>query len=92
MTRFDGITSNPNIPDEQPTIPGMRLSARRVMETLAVCPNWDDLRRYYPEPEPDDIRQSLEFAARNLDESVLSLETVCIAACWIRACRTSPVD
>ena len=54
----------------------MRLSVRRVIEALAVYPNWDDLRREYPELEPEDIRQALEFAARNLDESVQPLEAV----------------
>ena len=76
MTKFDRITSNPNILNGQPTIRGMRLSVRRVIEALAVYPSWDDLRREYPELEPDDIRQALEFAARNLDESVQPLETV----------------
>jgi uncharacterized protein (DUF433 family) len=54
----------------------MRLSVRRVVEALAVYPNWDDLRREYPELEPEDIRQALEFAARNLDENVQPLESV----------------
>jgi uncharacterized protein (DUF433 family) len=54
----------------------MRLSVQRVIEWLAVDPNWDDLRREYPELEPEDIRQALEFAARNLDDSVQPLETV----------------
>ena len=49
---------------------------RRVIEALAVWPNWDDLRREYPELEPADIRQALAYAARNLDESVQPLETV----------------
>jgi len=52
------------------------LTVRRVIEALAVWPNWDDLRREYPELEPEDIRQALAFAARNLDESVQPLETV----------------
>ena len=65
MAKFDRITSNPNILNAQPTIRGMRLSVRRVIEALAVYPSWDDLRREYPELEPDDIRQALEFAARN---------------------------
>jgi len=76
MAKFDRITSNLNILNGQPTIRGMRLSVRRVIEALAVYPSWDDLRREYPELEPDDIRQALEFAARNLDESVPPLETV----------------
>jgi uncharacterized protein (DUF433 family) len=76
MASFDRITSNPNILNGQPTIRGMRLSVRRVVEALAVYPNWDDLRGEYPETEPEDIRQALEFAAQNLDDSVQPLEPV----------------
>jgi uncharacterized protein (DUF433 family) len=74
MTRFDRITCNPMILNGQPTIRGTRLSVRRVLQALALYPNWDDLRREYPELQPEDIRQALEFAARNLDESVQPLE------------------
>jgi uncharacterized protein (DUF433 family) len=70
MAAFDRITSIPTILNGQPTIRGMRLTVRRVIEALAIYPNWDDLRREYPELEAEDIRQPLEFAARNLDESV----------------------
>jgi uncharacterized protein (DUF433 family) len=76
MARFDRITCKPTILNGQPTIRGMRLSVRRVIEALAVYPNWDDLRREYPELEPEDIRQALGFAARKLDESVQPLEPV----------------
>ena len=76
MATFDRITCVPRAPNGQPTIRGMRLSVRRVIEALAVYRNWDDLRREYPELEPEDIRQALEFAARNLDESVQPLEVV----------------
>ena len=54
----------------------MRLTVRRVIEALAVYPDWDDLRREYPEPEPGNIRQALAFAAWNLDESVQPREAV----------------
>lgn len=74
MAKFDRITSIPTILNGQPTIRGMRLSVRRVIEALAVYPNWDDLRREYPELEPEDIRQALEFAAQNLDTSVQPYE------------------
>lgn len=74
MARFDRITSIPTILNGQPTIRGMRLSVRRVIEALAVYPDWDDLCREYPELEAEDIRQALEFAARNLDESVMPLD------------------
>lgn len=64
----------PSALNGQPTIRGMRLSVRRVIEALAVYPDWNDLRREYPELEPEDIRQALEFAAYNLDDSVEPLE------------------
>jgi uncharacterized protein (DUF433 family) len=76
MAHFDRISSHPNILNRQPIIRRMRLSVRRVIAALAVYPNWDDLRSEYPELEPEDIRQALEFAARNLDESVQPLELV----------------
>ena len=75
MTTFDRITSNPAILGGQPTIRGMRLTVRRVVEALALYPNWDDLRAEYPELEPEDIRQALEFAANNLDDQIIPLET-----------------
>jgi uncharacterized protein (DUF433 family) len=74
MTRFDRITSVPTTLNGQPTIRGMRLTVRRVIEALANYPNWDDLRAEYTELEPEDIRQALEFAAQNLHASVLPLE------------------
>lgn len=74
MAKFDRITSIPSVLNGQPTIRGMRLSVRRVIEALAVYPDWDDLRREYPDLEPEDIRQALEFAAHNLDDSVEPLE------------------
>ena len=76
MATFDRITCIPTILNGQPTIRGMRIPVRRVLEALTVYPNWDDLCREYPELEPEDIRQALEFAARNLDESVQPLEAV----------------
>ena len=75
VAKFDRITSNPMVLNGQPTIRGMRLSVRRVIEALALYPNWDDLRNEYPELEPEDIRQALEFAAQNLDDSILPIET-----------------
>ena len=74
VAKFDRITSIPSVLNGQPTIRGMRLSVRRVIEALAVYPDWDDLRREYPDLEPEDIRQALEFAAHNLDDSVEPLE------------------
>jgi len=74
MARLDRITFNPQILGGQPTIRGMRLTVRRVVEAVAIYPNWDDLRVEYPELESEDIRQALEFAACSLDDQILPLE------------------
>ena len=74
MHRFDRITSNPAILGGQPVIRGMRLSVRRVLEALALYPNWTELFAEYPELEPEDIRQVLEFAACNMDDEIIDLE------------------
>jgi uncharacterized protein (DUF433 family) len=76
MNQFDRITSDPALMNGQPCIRGMRLTVRRVLEALAIYPNWDDLRTEYPELEPEDIRQALAFAASNLADEVLPLESV----------------
>jgi uncharacterized protein (DUF433 family) len=63
MKKFERITSDPAILGGQPTIRGMRLTVRRVVEALALYPNWDDLRVEYPELEPEDIHEALQYAA-----------------------------
>lgn len=75
MNKLERITSDPAILGGQPTIRGMRLTVRRVVEALAMYPDWDDLRAEYPELEPDDIRQALEFAANYLDDKIIPFET-----------------
>jgi len=69
MQHFDRITWNPKQMNGQPCIGGMRLTMRRVVEAVAMYPNREDLYRNYPELEPDDIQQSLAFAAANLEDS-----------------------
>jgi uncharacterized protein (DUF433 family) len=61
MNRLDRITSDPAILSGQPTIRGKRITVRRVIEALALCPSWEDLQAHYPELEPEDIRQALQF-------------------------------
>lgn len=75
MNVFDRITMDPAILGGQPTLRGMRLTVRRVVEFVALYPNRDELFAEYPELEPEDVRQALEFAAYNLDDRVIPLET-----------------
>ena len=70
MRTLDRITIDPRIMNGQPTIRGMRLTVRRVLQMLAVYPDWQRLREEYPELELEDLQQALEFAARNVPEEI----------------------
>ncbi len=73
MPRFDRISCQPDLMNGQPTLRGMRLTVRRVVEAVALYPDRAELFLEYPELEPEDVRQALEFAASNLDDRVLTL-------------------
>jgi uncharacterized protein (DUF433 family) len=74
MTRFHRISVNPAVLNGQPTIRGMRLTVRRVVEAVALYPTREELFEEYPELEEEDVRQSLDFATCDLDDEVISLE------------------
>ncbi len=70
---FDRITSDPARLNGQPCIRDLRLTVRRVLESVAAYPDREELRREYPELEDEDIRQALEYAAAVLDDKVLPM-------------------
>ena len=70
---FTRITCDPKRMNGQPCIRALRLTARRVVEAVALYPNRTDLKREYPELEDEDIRQALAYAAAHLDDQVIEL-------------------
>ncbi len=72
-TELDRITVDPEVMNGQPCIRGMRLTVRRVVDAVALYPDREELKKEYPELEDEDIRQALEFAAKNLDDQIISL-------------------
>lgn len=74
MGRWNRITVDPQLMNGQPCVRGMRLTVRRVLEALTIYPDWNELIREYPELEPEDIRQCLDFAAHNLDTEVIDID------------------
>jgi uncharacterized protein (DUF433 family) len=72
--RFERITVNPEIMNGQPCIRDMRLTVRRVVEAVALYPDWEELQHEYPELEKEDIRQALQFAAGVLYDQSIALE------------------
>ena len=74
MKQSDRITWNPAQMNGQPCIRGMRLTVRRVLQALVAYPQREDLFRNYPELEEEDIRQTLEYAAANLEDQAEPLQ------------------
>ena len=74
IANYDRITVDPEQMNGQPSIRGMRITVKRVLEALAVYPDWENLSREYPELEREDVRQALAFAADSLDDSVIIMD------------------
>jgi uncharacterized protein (DUF433 family) len=72
--KFKRITTDPEIVNGQPCIRGMRLTVRRVVESIALYPDRAELKAEYPELEDEDIREALEFAALSVADEILPLE------------------
>lgn len=62
-SRLDRITVNPEISHGKPTIRGMRIRVRDVLELLASGMTYEEILADYDELERDDILAVLEFAA-----------------------------
>lgn len=63
MARLDRITVDPRICLGQPTIRGMRITISVVLKMVAAGRSFAEIIAAYPELEPEDIRQALQYAA-----------------------------
>jgi uncharacterized protein (DUF433 family) len=73
---FDRITVEPGKCGGKPCIRGMRITVRRVLELLAMHPDRAALLSEYPFLEPEDVQQSLRYAAATVDDERLSIDRV----------------
>jgi uncharacterized protein (DUF433 family) len=71
---FPNITVDPEVLGGQPTIRGMRISVRRVLEALSRRPDWAEFTLDYPDITREDVRQALAFAASMSDARVIPIE------------------
>ena len=65
---FKRITFDPKRMNGQPCVRQLRLTVRRVVEAVATYPDRRDLKREFPELEPEDIREALAYAAAKRDK------------------------
>jgi uncharacterized protein (DUF433 family) len=70
MLGFDRITADPEILGGKACIRGMRISVSLVVNLVASGMTSDEIMADYPDLEPDDIRQALQYAAWTADDAV----------------------
>lgn len=71
MSHLDRITLDPGVCGGRPCIRGMRIRVKDVLELLAAEASVQEILEDYPYLEADDIKASLEYAARQTDHPVL---------------------
>lgn len=71
MTQLHRITVDATICGGRPTIRGLRIRVKDVLELLAAGADRAEILADYPYLETDDITAVLEFASRQSDHPVL---------------------
>lgn len=74
MLGFDRITFDPRIMAGQACIRGMRIPVSLVVNLVANGKQVEEILEEYPDLEPEDIRQSLLYAAWLTQERVYSFK------------------
>ena len=70
MEKLDRITINPNVCLGQPTIRGMRITISVILKMLASGKSIQEVLKAYPELEPEDVRQAMQYAAWLVSDQV----------------------
>jgi uncharacterized protein (DUF433 family) len=70
MATLDRITFDPRIMGGRACIRGMRIPVSVIVGQIAHGASFDEILSDYPDLEPDDIRQALEYAAWLTQEEV----------------------
>lgn len=71
MSHLHRITVDPQVCGGRPTIRGLRIRVKDVLDLLASGADRAEILADYPYLEADDITAVLEFAARQNDHPVL---------------------
>jgi len=67
------ITMNPEICNGKPTIRGMRITVKTVLEYIAAGESVENILKAYPVLEKEDIKECLVFASQIADHNFLSI-------------------
>ena len=78
MLELERITHDPNTMAGRACIRGMRVTVSLVLGLVADGMSTDEIIDAYPYLEPEDIQQSLKYAAWLADESVYPVDAVSV--------------
>jgi len=70
MFGFDRITFDPNILGGKACIRGMRISVSLVINLVANGMSVQEIIAEYPDLQPEDVEQSLRYAAWTIDDTI----------------------
>lgn len=70
---FDRITFDPQVMGGRACIRGMRITVSLVVNLVANGMTTEEILKEYPELEPEDIRQALQYAASLASEEIRPL-------------------
>lgn len=73
MNQLTRITINPEVMGGKPCIRGMRVTVGMILGLMATGASHDEILQSYPYLEPEDLRESLAYAAWRVEEIELSL-------------------
>ena len=71
MSQIHRVTVDPNVCGGRPTVRGLRIRVKDVLDLLAAGADRAEILADYPYLEDDDITAVLEFAAMQSDHPVL---------------------
>jgi uncharacterized protein (DUF433 family) len=75
MEKLNRITVNPNVCLGQPTIRGMRITVGFVLKLLASNLSIQEIVEAYPELEPEDVQQALNYAAWAVSDQLVDVHS-----------------
>lgn len=71
--KFERITVNPNQMGGAPCIRGLRIPVATVVDMVADSMTTEEILKAFPDLEPEDIRDALQYAAEAVRECELPL-------------------
>lgn len=72
LSLLNRITIDPNVCGGRPCIRGMRIRVKDVLDMLAGGASVEEILNDFPYLEADDIKASLEYAALQIDHSIVT--------------------